>query len=128
MTPDDRSVCDGLWRQLGEPWVEAMAWREDVPRWVSAGRVRLPVHRAPVHLGALPDWTDAGTVGILLGMARTAWALPDLTTCAGGERDGSISWEVESIDPRDFSGFRQHSRGTTEPEALLRAILAGRAR
>jgi hypothetical protein len=60
-----------------------------------------------------------------LALVREAWGIHHLTTCAGGERDGSISWEVESIDPRDFSGYHQHVNPCkTEAEALVFALEA----
>ena len=51
----------------------------------------------PVH-SLRPEFDDDATRGAILGMARAATGRPDLTTVAGRERDGSISWEVECID------------------------------
>ena len=73
----------------------------------------------------VPDLEDPATLGCLLALVRKAWSLPVLTTCAGGEWDGSYSWEVETPDPRDFSGYRQiGSHYATEAEALVAALEA----
>ena len=137
----DDQLCDDLWRELGEPWAEGMALVGGCrvigtyPAWLMDGVLRWPERdnhtyrstwlRDPMdNPSVLPDWTDWGTLGILLGMAREAWG-------DGGafcrpepwSGDAPTAWTVYTAGENDA-----WIEGDTEAEALLRAILAGRAR
>lgn len=70
--------------------------------------------------GQLPDPEDDATRGCLLRLVRDAWGCPDLTTTAGGDFDGGLVWEIETVRAMGLGGIL----GATEAEALVAALLA----
>ena len=107
-----RAVACKNWR-----WMPGMRW------WTDDDRGRLDDYQ-PEYMArstdALPDLTDAATVGCLLALVREAWGDPSLCVVLDTS-DGR--WCVERRCG-DIRVFQYGTQGDTEAEALV-AVLEG---
>jgi len=71
--------------------------------------------------GAIPDLTDLGSLGCLLGLVREVWGDPH-AHAEWNEEDGS--WRVVTRERRRIGTAIHHSHGATEAEALVVALEA----
>lgn len=130
MTNEQVQVCDDLWREALAAglvrWMPGMvtasgkiiAQGRDLPLKIHTSVGPARVSPANVRL----DWSHPCNLGWLLAMAREATADPTLYICIvpGALLDGEDRWCV------GLPGRRGLIQAETEPEALLRAILATR--
>ena len=97
-------------RMLDDGWPEY-----DVLEYGSSGVAECVKWNLKPKKGALPDLTDAATLGCLLALVREAWGDPLAYTMAYYGRWTLCSDRYEEIDPGD---------GATEAEALIAALEA----
>ena len=82
---------------------------------------------------ATPDWSDAATVGCLLGMVREEWGEPTASAQLTPNGEWGVwfrtgEWCYSTIYESSRSRRRGLIDATTEAEALLRALLAAKER
>ncbi len=97
-------------RMLDDGWPEY-----DVLEYGSSGVAECVQWNLKPPPGALPDLTDAATLGCLLALVREAWGDPLTYMMAYYGRWTLCSDRYEEIDPGD---------GATEAEALIAALEA----
>jgi len=143
MTADQIEACDALWREALEAglvqyragmWVandDGDVWvcisGGDDPTWIDvcSGEHKFPEF-AGDHAGEFValtiDWGHPPNGGCLLAMAREATEDPWLHAVLSGPFMGGADWTARGRGRSVIGGIYAH----TEPEALLRAILATR--
>ena len=119
----DYTACDDLWRECGSPWRAGMLGR-------CGAETQRVIDMSPEEelVRFTPDWTDAATVGALLGLVRDAWKAPRALVRLSGD---SVSLHVFDVDCVTVGGNWRawlSPDAPTEPEALLRALLAAPGR
>ena len=128
MTSEQVQVCDALWSEaLAAGLVRyrrgmvthsglIIASADLLRVYTAAGTVR--VSPADVRL----DWSHPATGGCLLALAREVTGDPWLHAVLSGPFMDGRDWTARGRGPSPAGGIYAH----TEPEALLRAILATR--
>ena len=113
MQPEQEKIARRAVACKGWRWTPGMRWRTEDDRG------RLDDYQ-PEYMGrppdALPDLTDAATIGCLLALVRKAWGQDDLVAF---RFDGQ--WYAE-VTPQE--GLRRAFYGATEAAALVTALEA----
>jgi hypothetical protein len=111
MQPEQEQIARRAVACKGWRWMPGMRWRTEDDRG------RLDDYQ-PEYMGrppdALPDLTDAATIGCLLALVRKAWGNLNVSV----ERTDDERWCV------DIRVFRYGTYGDTEVEALVAALEA----
>jgi hypothetical protein len=83
--------------------------------------------------GAVPDFTDPATIGILLAAVREAWRDPGLCTILQWKSSQAFWWSTTGADGDEYRGIPRRpplstERCGTEADALIAALEAAARR
>lgn len=100
-------------RMLDDGWPEY-----DVREYGSSGVAECVKWNLKPKKGALPDLTDAATLGCLLALVREAWGDPYLIA----DKERGAGWIIDENQCNSMLVGGRYIRGATEAEALIAAL------